>query len=103
MADSNLGMSLFFVGPYVLFAVSTLIVRRQRATVGRLMLVAVFCAMGVLAGWIDHDQYLRMPLGRETTPMLNFLATFALWFVSIIVLAAAAISRFLNTRSPNSL
>lgn len=86
MANGNLGMSLFFLGPYVLFAISSLIGWRQRAMAGRLVLIAVLCAISVLAGWVEHDQYLRTPPGRETQPMLNFLATIVLWFGSVAVL-----------------
>jgi len=95
-------MSLFFLGPYVLFAISSLIVWRQRATAGRLVFIVVLCAIGVLAGWVEHDQYLRTPPGRETQPMLNFIATIGLWFGSVVVLVTVAKSRAANTRSANS-
>ncbi len=72
VASGNLGMSLFFLGPYLLLAVSSLIDWRQRSVNGRLVLIAVLCGIGVLAGWVEHDQYLRTPPGRETQPMLNF-------------------------------
>jgi hypothetical protein len=64
------------------------------------VLIAVLCAIGVLAGWVEHDQYLRTPPGRETQPMLNFISTLGLWLGSVAVLVAAAISQLTNTRSP---
>ena len=102
VANGNLGMSLFFLGPYVLFALSALIGWRQRESAKRLVLVAVFCAIGVLAGWIDHDQYLRTPPGRETPQMLNFLATLGLWPASIVVLVAVVKSRVIDARLADS-
>ena len=100
VAKGNLGMSLFFLGPYVLLAISSLIGGRQRALAGRLMLIAVLCAIGVLAGWVEHDQYLRTPPGRETQPMLNFIATLGLWVGSVAMLLVATISRFTDAQSP---
>ena len=102
VSSGNLGMSLFFVGPYVLFAISSLIVWRQRAMAGRLVLIAVLCTIGVLAGWGEHDQYLRTPPGRETQPILNFVATLGLWLGSVIVLVAVGISRMTETRSDST-
>ncbi|MBC7817405.1 MAG: hypothetical protein IAG10_10990 [Planctomycetaceae bacterium] len=99
VANGNLGMSLFFLGPYFLFAVSSLIVWRQRAMDGRLVLIAVLCAIGVMAGWVEHDQYLRTPPGRETQPMLNFVATLGLWLFSVVLLVAIGVSRLATTRS----
>ncbi len=99
-ASGNLGMSLFFLGPYFLFAISALIGWRQRAMAGRLVLIAVLCAIGVVAGWVEHDQYLRTPPGRETQPMLNFIATIGLWLGSVSVLVAIAKSRFEKTGHP---
>lgn len=98
-ASGNLGMSLFFLGPYALLAVSSLIGWRQRAIAGRLVLIAVLCAIGALAGWVEHDQYLRTPPGRETQPMLNFLATLLLWPGSVVVLVIFAKPRSVSTRS----
>lgn len=99
VAHGSLGMSLFFLGPYVLLALSSLIGWWQRESANRLVLVAVFCAIGVLAGWVDHDQYQRTPPGRETPQMLCFLATIPLWLGSVIVLAAVGRSRFTKIRS----
>jgi hypothetical protein len=50
----------------------------------------LLAAMGVLAVWTDHRAYLRTPPGRETTPMLGFLATLLLWIASVIALCVAA-------------
>ena len=102
-ANGNLGMSLFFLGPYALLAVSSLIAWRQRAARRLLALVVVFCAVGVLAGWIDHDQHLRTPPGRGTPQLLNFVATLGLWPGSVVVLVAAARFRFQYNQSPTSL
>ncbi|MBC7819654.1 MAG: hypothetical protein IAG10_22460 [Planctomycetaceae bacterium] len=102
VAHGNLGMSLFFLGPYVLLAMSSLIGWWHRAATSRLVLVAVLCAIGLMAGWIDHVQYLRTPPGRETPQMLCFLATIALWLGSVLMLVTVAKSRFINTRSPNA-
>lgn len=99
-ANGNLGISLFFLGPYFLFAISSLISRRQSAMVSRLVLIAVLCAIGVLAGWVEHDQHLRTPPGRETQPMLNFIATIGLWVGSVSVLVAIAKSHFEKTGHP---
>lgn len=99
-ANGNLGMSLFFLGPYFLFAISSLIGWRQRAKASRLVLIVVLCAIGVLAGWVEHDQYLRTPPGRETQPVLNFIASLGLWLGSVAVLVTGAISRLTNTQSP---
>lgn len=98
-AIGNLGMSLFFLGPYALFVASSLLARRQRASLVVLMLTAVLCGIGVWAAWVDHEQYLNTPPGRGTILMLNFLATFALWLASVVMLAAVAISRTANLRS----
>lgn len=99
VAHGNLGTSLFLLGPYVLLALSSLIGWRQPASANRLVLVAVLCAIGALAGWVDHDQYLRTPPGRETPQILCFLATIALWPVSLVVLVTAVRSRFDFIRS----
>lgn len=99
VAPGNLGMSLFFLGPYVLLALFSLIGWRQRAAANRLVLVALLCAIAVLAGWVDHNQYLRTPPGRETPPMLNFLATLVLWFGSVAMLVAIRFSRTANRPS----
>ncbi len=98
-ASGNLGMSLFFLGPYLLLAVSSLIGWRQRSMSGRLVFIAVLCGIGVLAGWVEHDQYLRTPPGRETQPMLNFLATLLLWPGSVVVLVMVAKARLVSTAS----
>lgn len=98
-ANGNLGMSLFFLGPYLLLAMSALVAWRQRASRGVLMLTAALCGISVLAGWIDHDQYLRTPPERGTPQILGFLATPLLWLGGVIVLANVGIKRSANLRS----
>lgn len=93
-AKGNLGMSLFFLGPYLLLAMSALVAWRQGASRGVLLLTAALCGISLLAGWIDHDQYLRTPPGRGTPQMLNFLATPLLWLGGVILLATVGRSRF---------
>jgi hypothetical protein len=92
-ANGNLGISLFILGPYFLFLVSALIAWRRRASRGGLVLAAVLCGIGVLAGWVDHDQYLRTPPGRETPQMLNFIATLVLWLGSVGALVSNVLRR----------
>ncbi len=92
-ATGNLGMSLFFLGPFLLLAMSALVAWRQRASRGVLMLTAALCGISLLAGWIDHDQYLRTPPGRGTPQMLNFLATPLLWLGGMVMLAVTARAR----------
>ena len=92
-ANGNLGMSLFFLGPFLLLAMSALVAWRQRASRGVLMLTAALCGISLLAGWIDHDQYLRTPPGRGTPQMLNFLATPLLWLGGMVMLAVTARAR----------
>jgi hypothetical protein len=101
-ADGNLGISLFFLGPYLLFAVSAIMTRRRRVTVGYLVLVAILCSIGLFAGWVEHDQYLRTPPGRETQPMLNFIASIGLWLGSLVMFVVVTISRFVIPGPPSS-
>ena len=98
-ASGNLGISLFFLGPYLLLAMSALVAWRQRASLGVLMLTAALCGIGVLAGWTDHDQYLRTPPERGTPQILNFLAAPLLWLGGVVMLANVGIKRIANLRS----
>lgn len=92
-AKGNLGMSLFFLGPYLLLTMSALVAWRQGASRGVLLLTAALCSISLLAGWIDHDQYLRTPPERGTPQMLNFLATLLLWLGGVVLLAIVGRSR----------
>ena len=98
-ARGNLGISLFFLGPYLLLAMSALVAWRQRASRGVLMLTAALCGISLLAGWIDHDQYLRTPPERGTPQMLNFLATPLLWLGGVVQLATVGKSRLASLRA----
>jgi hypothetical protein len=98
-SKGNLGISLFFLGPYLLLAISALVAWRQRASRGVLLLTAALCGISVLAGWVDHDQYLRTPQERAAPQMLNFLTTPLLWLCSLTVLATVGKSRLACLRA----
>ena len=97
LMDGNLGILLFILCPYLLLALSVLF--RQNPSLAGLTLTVVLCGIGVLAGWVDHDQYLRTPPERGTPQVLNFLATLFLWPASVIALTAIGISHIAHRRS----
>lgn len=92
-ANGNLGLSLFCIGPYLLLGTAALLTQRQKAAATGLTATAVVCGIRVLVGWIEHEQYLREPPGRETLPLLGFLATILLWLWSVAALATTGIAR----------
>ncbi len=99
---ANGGMSLFFAGPYALLATAAIAARRRRRlSIATLTATTLLAAMGVLAVWTDHRAYLRTPPGRETTPMLGFLATLVLWLASIVTLCVAAAVARGTLRAPS--
>src|SRR5262245_2409272 len=88
---SNLPMSIFFLGPYVLLAVSALVAWRHRASRIALIFAVVLCAISLLAGWSDHAQYLRSPPGKEASPILSFVATILAWVGSMVGLGIVGV------------
>lgn len=93
-ADGNLGTSIFFIGPYLLLALAAAVTLPRRAPAIRLLaLAAILCGVGVLGAWLDHVAYLQTPPGRETIPVLGFLAAILAWTGSAVVLLAVLVGR----------
>lgn len=78
-ANGNLGITLFFLGPYVLFATAAVVAWKHRAAFGNLAFATVLCGIAILGAWLDHREFLRSTPGRESQQMLNFLATILVW------------------------
>jgi hypothetical protein len=94
-AGGNVVTSIFVLGPYALLAVSALIARRHRASRIGLVFAVVLCAITVSAAWFDHIEYLRTPPGRETTPMLVYLATIVAWiggFIALVIVSVMSLA-----------
>jgi formate hydrogenlyase subunit 3/multisubunit Na+/H+ antiporter MnhD subunit len=95
--QSQPGMILFFVGPYLLLVVSSFLVGRdRRLAIATLVATVVMAAIGLSACWSDHRDYMRTPPGREVMRMTGFLATLLLWVGSIGVLIAVVCVRLIG-------
>jgi hypothetical protein len=94
-SGGNLGTSIFYLGPYVLLAMSALFSFGHRASRIGFMIALVLCGIGLTLGWFEHVQFLRTPPGQETIPMLSFLATILSWigsFVALIIVGVMSLA-----------
>jgi len=101
--QANVGMLLFFIGPYVVLAVSAVVSWRHRpSSIACLWVTLLLAAVAVWAIWSDHDTSLRTPPGREVAPMLGFMATLLLWLGSVALLIAVWAKRMIRRGQPGA-